>query len=251
MQRAPCFDAASSVERQHELAIVAHALLRRQRDLLDARELHETGDLAHSAPAAFCFDTGAGFAAASLRVHLGQRTLVLGREDLDEFPARRLPVVEDRERERAAGVSAGAARSARATAPRRTGRRAAGGPCRRRRDPFPPSPARPRSAPAPSRPSRCCSAWRRCRRRRRRTRCRRSFRPRNCARCGPARRPCRRSCTRSRGHPCPSTTADAPELRTQKRSPATPRKYASPAMAPYITVLPMTMLASGFAGHAG
>ena len=30
----------------------------------------------------------------------------------------------------------------------------------------------------------------------------------------------------------PSTTAVAPELRTQKRSPATPRKYASPPIAP-------------------
>ena len=51
--------------------------------------------------------------------------------------------------------------------------------------------------------------------------------------------------------PMPSTTAAAPELRTQKRSPATPRKYDSPAIAPYITVLPMTMFSSGFAGHVG
>ena len=32
--------------------------------------------------------------------------------------------------------------------------------------------------------------------------------------------------------PTPSTTACAPELRTAKRSPATPRKYASPSIAP-------------------
>ena len=51
--------------------------------------------------------------------------------------------------------------------------------------------------------------------------------------------------------PVPSTTAAAPELRTQKRSPATPRKYASPAIAPYITVLPTTMFSSGFAGQVG
>ena len=77
-------------ERQHELAIILHALLRRQRDLLDARELHEAGDLAHvsarpaarralAAPAggseqvsvgavhhaaAFVRTAGAGFAAA-------------------------------------------------------------------------------------------------------------------------------------------------------------------------------------------
>jgi hypothetical protein len=33
--------------------------------------------------------------------------------------------------------------------------------------------------------------------------------------------------------PVPSTTAEAPELRTQKRSPATPRKKTSPSVAPY------------------
>src|SRR5471032_1224937 len=44
--------------------------------------------------------------------------------------------------------------------------------------------------------------------------------------------------------PVPSTTAVAPELRTQKRSPATPRKYASPEIAPYITVLPQIMFSS-------
>ena len=48
--------------------------------------------------------------------------------------------------------------------------------------------------------------------------------------------------------PTPSTTAVAPELRTQNRSPATPRKYASPAMAPYITVLPTMMFSSGMSG---
>src|ERR1700761_7801841 len=45
--------------------------------------------------------------------------------------------------------------------------------------------------------------------------------------------------------PQPSTTATAPELRTAKRSPATPWKYASPAMAPYSTVLPTMMLRPG------
>ncbi len=51
--------------------------------------------------------------------------------------------------------------------------------------------------------------------------------------------------------PTPSTTAVAPELRTQKRSPATPRKYASPEIAPYMTVLPTTMFSSGAVGQAG
>ena len=36
----------------------------------------------------------------------------------------------------------------------------------------------------------------------------------------------------------PSITAMAPELRTAKRSPATPRKKHSPSIAPYSTVLP-------------
>ena len=45
--------------------------------------------------------------------------------------------------------------------------------------------------------------------------------------------------------PQPSTTASAPELRTAKRSPATPWKYASPAIAPYSTVLPMMMFSVG------
>src|SRR5439155_13373963 len=40
--------------------------------------------------------------------------------------------------------------------------------------------------------------------------------------------------------PTPSTTAAAPELRTQKRSPACPRKKARPPVAPYSTVLPTT-----------
>ncbi|MNQ66423.1 hypothetical protein D3C85_809150 [compost metagenome] len=44
--------------------------------------------------------------------------------------------------------------------------------------------------------------------------------------------------------PRPSTTVVAPELRTAKRSPATPLKKASPAMAPYSTVLPMMMLST-------
>src|SRR4029077_19430560 len=41
------------LEREDELAIVTHALLDRQRDLLDALELHEAADLAHHA-ASFC-----------------------------------------------------------------------------------------------------------------------------------------------------------------------------------------------------
>ncbi len=42
--------------------------------------------------------------------------------------------------------------------------------------------------------------------------------------------------------PVPSTTALAPDRRTAKRSPATPRKKASPLVAPYSTVLPTMML---------
>ena len=53
---------------------------------------------------------------------------------------------------------------------------------------------------------------------------RRSCRRRNCCRSRPARRRCRRSCIRSHARPTPSTTATAPELRTAKRSPATPLK---------------------------
>ncbi len=45
--------------------------------------------------------------------------------------------------------------------------------------------------------------------------------------------------------PVPSTTAVAPERRTAKRSPATPLKKASPAIAPYSTVLPTMMLLGG------
>ena len=81
----------------------------------------------------------------------------------------------------------------------------------------------------------------------------RSCRPR------PARRRCRptcrpQSCVRSAqhdhhaaGHVFATMIADAldhreaPELRTAKRSPATPAKYASPSVAPYITVLPTMM----------
>jgi hypothetical protein len=42
--------------------------------------------------------------------------------------------------------------------------------------------------------------------------------------------------------PVPSTTALAPDRRTAKRSPATPRKKASPLVAPYSAVLPTMML---------
>ena len=51
--------------------------------------------------------------------------------------------------------------------------------------------------------------------------------------------------------PTPSTTACAPELRTAKRSPATPRKYASPAIAPYSTTLPMMMFSVGSPRNLG
>jgi hypothetical protein len=52
--------------------------------------------------------------------------------------------------------------------------------------------------------------------------------------------------------PTPSTTAIAPELRTAKRSPATPLKKARPDVAPYRTVLPtMTLCSAAYAAPAG
>ena len=45
--------------------------------------------------------------------------------------------------------------------------------------------------------------------------------------------------------PIPSTTAVAPELRTQKRSPATPRINAVPAVAPKKATLPIRMFSRG------
>ena len=69
-------------------------------------------------------------------------------------------------------------------------------------------------------------------------------RRRSCGRSCRARRPCRRSCTRSRGRRCLRRPRSRPKLRTAKRSPATPRKNASPAIAPYSTVLPMMMFSS-------
>ena len=46
--------------------------------------------------------------------------------------------------------------------------------------------------------------------------------------------------------PTPSTTALAPELRTQNRSPTTPRMNASPAVAPYSSTFPaMTLRCAG------
>ena len=45
--------------------------------------------------------------------------------------------------------------------------------------------------------------------------------------------------------PTPSTTASAPELRTAKRSPASPRKNARPAVAPYRATLPAITFSSG------
>src|SRR5256714_2646650 len=55
--------------------------------------------------------------------------------------------------------------------------------------------------------------------------------------------------------PTPSTTTCAPLLRTQNRSPATPRMYASPPVAPYNATLPTMMFSSDlnverFAGYA-
>ena len=48
--------------------------------------------------------------------------------------------------------------------------------------------------------------------------------------------------------PVPSTTAVAPELRTQKRSPATPQTKALPEVAPYRATLPMMMFSSAGKG---
>ena len=151
--------------------------------------------------ARLCLGRGLG---VLLRVHLGQRALVLVREHLDELRARRVPVVEHAQRERAAGEAQVPLDQLAQLAPRR---------------PCPDAAARPlpaadelllgrrllglASAPARGRPSPCCSAARTCRRRRRRTRCRRSCPPRNCGRSGRGRRRCRRSCIRSRGRRCP------------------------------------------------
>ena len=44
--------------------------------------------------------------------------------------------------------------------------------------------------------------------------------------------------------PTPSTTAQAPELRTAKRSPATPAMKALPEVAPYSATLPTMMFSS-------
>ena len=85
---------------------------------------------------------------------------------------------------------------------------------------------------------------RRHRRGHRRTPRRPTCRHRSCARHRPAPRQCPRSCTRTRGPPTPSTTAVAPELRTQNRSPTVPRMYASPLVAPYRITLPAMMLSS-------
>ena len=57
-------------------------------------------------------------------------------------------------------------------------------------------------------------------------------RRRSCARSARARRRGRRSCTRSRGRRRPPRPSTRPELRTAKRSPASPRKKARPAVAP-------------------
>ena len=72
------------------------------------------------------------------------------------------------------------------------------------------------------------AALERRRRRRARRRRRRSCRRRSSGRSGRARRRARRSCTRSRDRRRPRPPRCAPLLRTANRSPATPRKYASP-----------------------
>ena len=59
-----------------------------------------------------------------------------------------------------------------------------------------------------------------------RTRRRRSCPHRHSSRSAPGRPRRRRSCTRRSGRPAPSTTATAPELRTQNRSPARPARRA-------------------------
>ncbi len=136
------------LERQHELAVVPDALGDRQRDLLDARSSMKPVILPMSVAPAWrcsCARVAAGRPSAGrlLRVQLGQRAPVLVREDLDELAARGVPVVEDRERPRAAGEAQVALDQLAQRAARQRGRRAAAGPCRRRRAPSPPSPARP------------------------------------------------------------------------------------------------------------
>ena len=252
------------VEREDELAVVAHALADRLAPLRRSAAAPEAGDLAHVRSfgirlrrAALPLIAARACCRRRLRgcafdVHLRQRAHVLVREHLDELArasrpsrrasrARRVQPVKRRWR----SISSRSMRLVGAPA-WRSRALARGGQLASR-----PACCSLPAAPARARPSRCCSASRTCRRRRRRRRCRRSCRRRNCARCGRARRRCRRSCIRSRGRRCLRRPRVAPELRTQKRSPATPRKYASPSIAPYITVLPMTMLSSGFAGHVG
>ena len=50
--------------------------------------------------------------------------------------------------------------------------------------------------------------------------------------------------------PTPSTTAVAPEFRTQKRSPTTPRMNTSPSVAPYRITLPAMTFSSALYGAA-
>src|SRR6266536_1977810 len=51
--------------------------------------------------------------------------------------------------------------------------------------------------------------------------------------------------------PTPSATAVAPELRTQNRSPTTPHRNTSPAVAPYKTTFPAMMFSAAANGAAG
>ena len=91
------------VEREDELAVVAHALRRpaastswircssRKPVILPIVVLLRR-------PRASCASTPAGFGAAAFAYISRQRAPVLVREHLDEFRARRVPVVEDRQR---------------------------------------------------------------------------------------------------------------------------------------------------------
>ena len=147
-------------------------------------------------------------ALAALRMHLGERAPVLVREHLDELRARRVPIVEQRQRERAA-------REAQVPLDLLAQQRLVGlarvplpALARRGELLFRGRLLRLRSRAAPAPPSTCCNAARTCRRRRRRTRCRRSCRPRSCARSGPSTTTVPPVMYSQPWSPVPSTTAD-------------------------------------------
>ena len=162
-------------------------------------------------------------------LHLLQRAAVLDRHDLDESVAVRRPVVED-----LLGPASSRCRVVvgdQLVQPLRVVARHVGQDVDAALDLEVAAmmvealaSARPPPRPARGRPSTGCSAWRRRRPRRARRRCRPTCRRRSCARSG--------RCTTTTPpvmysqpwSPAPSTTAMAPELRTAKRSPATPRK---------------------------